>query len=274
MKQGKRGAVAVMFGQSMRRNWMRVLPALAVMAVLCLTGTASALTLNPDLCQGAQGSCPQSNWPFIIANITGSGTLTMTLTTSLENNLNQYVGLWAFNLDPSIVPTGAILTFNLTSGEAASIDNINSQNSDNSNPYVVTIQQDAQNIDGGGAYDLVINFNNSGNDGGSHRFGPTTGVDTLVFSVTCSGCTGTFTDQAFNALSTGGGSTPYLGAPGSPHEGQTFVSPFRTIAKIEPAGAFIAGVGPTDQPVPEPGTMMLMGAGVVALGVAVRRRRG
>ena len=249
----------------------------AFVAVLLLSSApVAALILNPDLCQGNNtGSCPQSNWPFVVADVTGSGTVTMTLTTSLENNLNQYVQLWGFNLNPAIVPTGAVLTFNLTSGEAASIDNIESGSTDSSNPYVVTIAQNSQNIDGAGAFDLVIDFNNAGNDGGVHRFGPTTGVDTLIFSVTCtSGCLGTFTDQAFNALSTGGGSTPYIGAVGSPHEGQLFVSPFRTIAKIEPAGAFIAGVGDTVTPAPEPMSLLLLGTGLVGLGVIARRKFG
>src|SRR5205085_9116698 len=111
----------------MRYRIASVITTALVAVLLPSSAPVAALILNPDLCQGNNTSCsPQSNWPFVIADITGSGTLTMNLTTSLENNVNQYVQLWGFNLNPAIVPSGAVLTFNLTSGEAASIDNISS----------------------------------------------------------------------------------------------------------------------------------------------------
>ncbi len=146
------------------------------------------------------------------------------------------------------------------------MDKVNSAAADSTNPFTVTISQDSQNVDGGGAYDLEFDFF----DGPlAKRFNNS---DVLTFTITCSGCSGVFDDTVFDFSSTvpPGGNTPYIGAPGSPHDGQLFNAPFRTIASINPAGHFVAGVAPTA--VPAPMSLVLLGSGILGLGVLGRRR--
>src|SRR5262245_32888918 len=98
---------------------------IALTAVAMLVGVASfaasahALTLNPNLCNGSNlGSCPDGSWPYTIATITGSGTVTMTLDlTNLQSF--QSVTEWWFNLNPAL--DGATLTLTPVSGDTGAI---------------------------------------------------------------------------------------------------------------------------------------------------------
>jgi hypothetical protein len=242
---------------------------------LAVSAPASAdLTLNPNLCQGNNvGSCPQNDWPFIIANFDGAGTVTLTMTASLTADTTQYVSNWWFNLDPSVVPTGSILTITETDLHL-SVENIKSGDTALTNPYVVTIEQNSLPVDGGGQFDLQFNFLQSAN---SDKFN---GSDILTFTITCTESDGVtpcagFDFTVFDTTSSGPntGSTPYIAAPGSPNAGELFTSPFRTIASINPAGHFIAGVG-APFVTPEPATLLLVGAGLVGIGAMARRKLG
>jgi hypothetical protein len=230
-----------------------------------------ALTIDPDLCQGNHtGSCPTDPWDWMTAEITGSGTLTMTMTGHFASGSDNRITNWWFNLDPEVVPTGAILTITQTSSDPL-VDKVNSAAAVSGNPFTVTISQNSQSVDGGGAFDLEFNFF----DGPpAKRFN---GSDVLTFTIACSfGCVGVFDDTVFDFSSTvpPGGNTAYIGAPGSPHEGELLKAPFRTIASINPAGHFVAGVAPDSVPtaVPAPMSLVLLGSGIFGLGVLGRRR--
>ena len=155
-----------------------------------------ALTIDPDLCQGNHvGSCPTDPWDWMTAEITGSGTLTMTMTGHLASDSDNRITNWWFNLDPVRVPTGAILTITQTSLDPL-VDKVNSSAADSTNPFTVTIAQNSQSVDGGGAFDLEFAFF----DGPpAKRFD---GSDVLTFTITCSGCSGVFDDTVFDFSST------------------------------------------------------------------------
>jgi hypothetical protein len=261
-------------------RFVRVLLITAVVFAtgLAVSAPASAdLTLNPNLCQGNNvGSCPNNDWPFIIANFDGAGTVTLTMTADLTSDTTQYVSNWWFNLDPSVVPTGSILTITETDTHLSVEKIISGDTANSPSPYVVTIAQNSLPVDGGGQFDLQFNFVQAGNVN-TDKFD---GSDVLTFTITCTESDGVtpcagFDFTVFDTTSTGPdtGHTPYIAAPGSPNAGQLFTSPFRTIASINPAGHFIAGVG-APFVTPEPATLLLVGAGLVGIGAMARRKLG
>lgn len=98
-------------------------------------------------------------------------------------------------------------------------------------------------VDAGSSYDIKVNFEVTGKDGGSHRIGP---GDSVSFTFTGADC------EKFNILSSPQGDTDghlaLLHIQGLPNGGS---------AKVEP--------------VPEPASMAALGMG--ALGLLARRRR-
>jgi hypothetical protein len=243
---------------------------IAVLLSFVMVMPLEAVPINPDLCQN--GKCPSDTWNWIAADIIddGLGTLTMTLTASLDPAGGLKVNRWWFNLDSTIVPDDAVLTLDQISGQN-SVDKISSNPpAATTDPFVVTIKQDKFSQGAGGAYDLQFDFKTGQND---DKFD---GADVSVFTITCAGCNGLFTASVFDTSATPTRQrVAYVGAEGSPHEGQTFIQPFRTLATLEGAGSggFIAGVGPTDvQAVPSPISLILLVSGVVGVGVMARRK--
>ena len=259
----------------------------SLVAVVLLLGLAAipfasaeaALVMQPDLCNGAQGSCPQTDWPFGTATFTTTATgVNLSLQASLNADLSQQFDEWWFNLDPNIVPTGAVLRVtetNVGAPQATSVDS----NHAGVTPFVggvadVTITQNDHNIDGAGSFDFGFNFDANG-------VNQLFDSQLMTFTIQClSGCTGTLTENAFFFLSSGSPSTPYDGAPGSPNAAADNVNgPFVTVAHVPgPSGAYIAWFGvpggpvPPGETVPEPGTLVLLGLGLSALGAYGWRR--
>ena len=240
---------------------------IAVLVSFVVVKPSEAVTINPDLCQN--GQCPSDTWNWIEMDVLddGAGTLTMTLTASLDPAGGLKVNKWWFNLNSSVVPDGAVLTLDQISGEDV-VASINSQPpAATTDPFAVTIKQDKFSQGAGGQYDLQFDFK-TGQSGAKFD-----GNDVLVFTVTCVDCNGLLTASVFDTLATATAQTvAYVGADGSPHAGQTFIQPFRTMATLEGAGSggFIAGVGPRDAQVPSPMSLILLVAGV---GVAVMTRK-
>lgn len=110
---------------------------------------------------------------------------------------------------------------------------------------------DAFKADGDGFYDLQVMFPSSGGSHGPDRFAP---GDTVIFTVSATG----ITPESFLALSHPGGGA----------------GPFQVAAHVISIDSQDGGSGwISDQPVPEPATLFLLGSSLVGVAAHLRRRR-
>ena len=110
---------------------------------------------------------------------------------------------------------------------------------------------DAFKADGDGFYDLQVMFPSSGGSHGPDRFAP---GDTVVFTVSATG----ITPESFLAFSAPGGGA----------------GPFQVAAHVISIDSQSGQSGwISDQPVPEPATLLLLGSGLVGIAANLRRRR-
>ncbi len=104
--------------------------------------------------------------------------------------------------------------------------------------------------DGDGFYDLQVMFPSSGGAHGATRFAP---GDTVVFTVSATG----ITPESFLALSSpGGGAGPFQVAA--------------HVISIDSQGGQSGWI--SDQPVPEPASLLLLGTGVFGVAAYLRKR--
>jgi hypothetical protein len=213
---------------------------------------AQAVTIQPDLCLGSANSCPGPNptlgiydfpWITAVFEDIGAGSVSLTMTASLVEN--EKLHFWYFNLVPALNPDSLVFTPVSGADVVSGIDT----------------GADGFTRAGAGSFDIEFTFN----QGDTANFDNN---DVIVYTITCPGCVG-FSASSFDVLNPPDpGNAPYID-----HEtGAVSHGPFRTLAQLTATGDWIAGVGGRGVSVPEPATVLLLGAGLTGLGLVARKR--
>jgi len=231
--------------------------AVSLLAISAVADAAPCATSSPTCFRPAfirTGGAPVPNPPLTV-EVTDTDDVLLVPDVQIEMNAlfgdgsAEFVKELVMNLDPHISPSA--LTFTQTAGAT-----------------VVSLghtTQDAQSLSPEGGFDIFFAWETSNKSGGSLRFNEN---DVMKFTVSCAGdpdCTG-FSATAFNYLTAGGFR---IGA----HINGMASGP--CLEFDVPTGEFgctsskVFGKGSND--VPEPATLLLIGAGLFGLGVARRR---
>ena len=210
--------------------------AIVLLGIVAFSVPANALTIELNY-EFSGAYSPQSPQPpsWLKADFvqTGAGEVTLTMT---AQNLTgaEFIGVWDFNLNPAKNP------------EALAIDYVSGVTG------AVSAKADNFKADGDGYFDISFNF-------AANAF--TDGL-TSVYTFTLAGLT--VADFNYSSVS-GGGAGTYKSA-----------AHVQGIDKPDVPGVDSAGsgwIGPGDgMMVPEPGTIILLGLGLLGLGIVVRKR--
>jgi hypothetical protein len=212
--------------------------ALSLAALAAAPATVSAglvLNLNTEF---SGGSNPSGTAPWLRAEFTDAGTDAVSLTlTSLLQDADEFVGIWAFNFNPSATAAQlAALSIVQGTGPAAAI----------------TKGINFFQADGDGQYDIKFDFDTSAS---GDRFEQ---GDVATFTITGSG----ITEASFNFLSNpAGGKGPFITA-----------AHVQGIGPSAGQSGWITGTGTNLTAAPEPGTMGLALTAVAILAVPAFRR--
>ena len=212
----------------------RHVAATGILVGLLLGIAVGAQALTFDLNYTFSGSSPSGPAPWLSATFADAGSDTVSLTLQAYLTSSEFVSEWSFNIStPGLMP----LTF--------TFDAVNS-----TGPAASSILQSADGLqaDGDGKFDIQLNFPVSA----QNRFN---GTETVIYTITG---TGLFASLFDDFSIPGGGEGIYHSA--------AHVQGIDS----DPASGWI-GDKPTG--VPEPGALLLMGAGLVALAGWGKRKK-
>jgi hypothetical protein len=212
--------------------------ALALGCAVASPALADSITITLD---DDWGSDPGSGSPTITFDDGGgTGSVTVTMDLSGLSSTTEFVSRWYLNsaVDPDDF-TFAYEASDSTGPAASSI------------ATTFNVKDSAFRADGDGYYDIVFFFPTSGGTFGDD--------EVVVYTIEGDGITA----STFNVMGLSHG-------PGTP-------GPFSSAVKLQGTdgggGSTWIGGAPQPQPVPEPGTIGLLAAGLGAIAVRARRRR-
>ena len=229
-----------------KRRYAMLLGLVAALALLMNQNASASVTFNLNTeFSGGQAPAEAAPWVSAIFTDTGMNQVTLKLT-NLDLNLSENIDEWDFNIDPALdgLLSGGGLTFGAPTPSSPSTG------------LMVLTGADAFKADGDGLYDIRLVFSP-----GMSGFGPANGFapgSSLSFTITGVGLSANSFD--------------FLSSPSGGH------GPFFTAAHVQNTtgvgsggSGWIAPTGVTTFSAPEPSSILLLGAGLVGLGMLLKR---
>jgi hypothetical protein len=225
----------------------KILFMVCAVAVLMIPVTARSTTIQFNIDTLLTGTAPTSAAPWLTFTFTdqSSNKVRFTITSSLEVS-SEFISNIVFNVDPSLTPSLINFTFVSSTGAFAI-------------PTASDIKKstpNAQSLSPADNFDIAINFKTANNQ----RFNNT---DSITWDLTYGNPAITFNANSFNFFNT---------------EDQAEYSGFYAVAMFQ--GIPIPGstqttsgkLGDKAETVPEPSTLLLLGAGLLGFGILGRRK--
>jgi hypothetical protein len=228
-----------------KRRYAMLLGLVAALALLMNQNASASVTFNLNT-EFSGGQAPAEAAPWVSAIFTDTGLNQVTLTLkNLDLSLSENIVEWDFNINPTL---DGLLSGGLTFGAPTP--------SSPSTGLTITTGADAFKADGDGKYDIQLLFNP-----GMTGFGPANGFGpgaSLSFTITGAGLSA----NSFDFLSSpAGGSGPF----------STAAHVQNTTGAGSGGSGWIAPTGGTTFSTPEPSSILLLGAGLVGLGMLLKR---